>query len=154
MLSLTCPISAETRDARVVRTVAALVAILSVAALAIGAPFSAWIMSALAIDFSVRAFGTPRFSALAWIGRFVVAALALEPKLVDAAPKRFAAGIGVLFASASSLLAVLGADLAAGSLIAVLSICATLEAVLGYCVGCRVYALLPREVRRLLTRSA
>ena len=68
--------------------------------------------------------------------------LRLSPKPVDAAPQKFAARIGIVFSALSGLLFVAG----------VLVVCATLEAALGYCVGCKVYALLPRPLARALAK--
>ena len=78
--------------------------------------------------------------------------LRLSPKPVDAAPQKFAARIGIVFSALSGLLFVAGVPAAAVVVAGVLVVCATLEAALGCCVGCKVYALLPRPLARALAK--
>ncbi|PKQ16930.1 MAG: DUF4395 domain-containing protein [Actinobacteria bacterium HGW-Actinobacteria-7] len=146
-----CPISRETRNEHVARAVAALVVIVVAGAVASGRP-APWILLALAADFIVRGYYSPRMSPLAAIGRAITRGLGLAPKPVDAAPKKFAARIGVVFSVASALLYLVGAPVAGLAVVGVLVVCATLEATLGYCVGCKVYALLPRSIAIVLAR--
>ncbi|MCC7467168.1 MAG: DUF4395 family protein, partial [Saprospiraceae bacterium] len=61
-----------------------------------------------------------------------------------AAPKKFAAGIGMVFAFAIAGSLFLQWTWTAGILSGVLLFCALLESALSYCVGCVVYALLQR----------
>ena len=60
-------------------------------------------------------------------------------------PKRFAQGIGaVVTVGASIAWFGFGSALVANLLLAVLVVAAGLEAVFGYCIGCRVFGLLMR----------
>ena len=147
-----CPISGDSRNERVARIVAALVVGIVVAAALLGAPWAWVILLLLAVDFAVRGFGSPRRSPLATLARGLAHALRLSPKPVDAAPKKFAARIGVFFSALSGLLFVAGIPAAALLVAAILVLCATLEAGLGYCVGCELYAALPRPIARALAR--
>lgn len=152
MIMQVCPISRETRNEHVVRVVAALVSIITAGALAVGPPFASWILGVLAADFAVRGFGRPRYSPLATLGRIVVNAFRLPPEPVDAAPKRFAARIGIVFSSAAALLFAIGAPLRADVIGGVLIACALLEAAFALCIGCKVYALLPDSLAQALVR--
>jgi hypothetical protein len=111
-----------------------------------------WLYAVLAADFTLRAAGGPRSSPIA---RAVQAGLrprvAVAPRPTAFAPKRFAAGIGAVMTSVAVLLSVLGVD--AGSLLAptavsvigmLMVVFSALEAVLAFCVGCRLFALLAR----------
>jgi hypothetical protein len=64
---------------------------------------------------------------------------------VPGPPKRFAQGIGAVFSVTASILALgFGLRGAAYILMGLLVVAASLEAFAGYCLGCRVFALLMR----------
>jgi hypothetical protein len=147
-----CPISGESRNERVARIVAAIVVVIVAAAAIVGAPWATVILFALAVDFGIRGFGRPRHSPLATLARGVANVLHLSPKPVDAAPKKFAGRIGIVFCTVSGVLYAAGLPAPALGVVALLIVCATLEAALGYCVGCKMYALLPRPVARALAK--
>jgi hypothetical protein len=152
MVFQSCPISGDTRNERVVRIVAGFVVAVSAVAATQPRLIAATILLALAADFVVRGFGRPRYSPLATLGRGVANLAHLSPKPVDAAPKRFAARIGIVFALSAALLHLLDLPVAALSVTGVLAICAALEAGVGLCVGCRVYSLLPPRFALALAR--
>lgn len=102
---------------------------------------SGWIAILLAVDFALRAF-TPLPSPLALLARFVMRQLAVKPVQVFAPPKKFAAGIGFLFALGLTVLLYLEFMLAAEMLGGVLIFFALLESVFRICVGCYVYDVL------------
>jgi hypothetical protein len=147
-----CPISSESRNEVVVRLVAAFVVIISAASIAAGPHVAPWVFLALAADFVVRGFAKPKYSPLATLARGVANTLKLAPKPVDAAPKRFAARVGVVFTIAACALYLGGAPLAGSIVAGVLITCAVLESVFAICVGCTVYSLLPAPVARALAR--
>jgi len=62
------------------------------------------IMAVLAVDFMIRAFIKPKYSPLATLARGTVSGLNLPRKMVDNAPKVFAARIGVIFSVTSAIL--------------------------------------------------
>ena len=152
MVFQACPISGESRNERVARIVAAFVVVIVLVAAGLGSPWGALILFALAADFVVRGFGDARRSPLATLARGVANTLRIAPKPVDAAPKKFAARIGIVFSVLSGLLFFAGLPVPALVVSGVFVVCATLEAALGYCVGCKVYALLPRPVARALAK--
>jgi hypothetical protein len=70
--------------------------------------------------------------------------LDVAPRPVPGPPKRFAQGIGAAWTTAAVVLFALGATGAGWVLVALLLVPAGLEAALGFCVGCKVFALLMR----------
>lgn len=135
-----CPTNSETVNNRVVRLVAGLV--VAVAVLFLVTP-QWWLFFLLSGDFLLRAMGLRKYSPLATLGRLLARALKLDSQPVNAAPKQFAATIGFGFALVAGILAFLNFELAARLVAAGLLGAASLEAFLGYCVGCRMYSLVP-----------
>lgn len=114
---------------------------------------SGWPFLFLAVDFALRALARPRWSPLAAFSRAVLAPALQLPleHLISLAPKRFAAAIGAALSAGAVLFWALGWPaglLACGGLLAMFSF---LESALGFCAGCRLYALgirlglVPRE---------
>ena len=139
MMAQACPISREQRDERVARTVAFLVILIVPGALALRGAGGGAIMIALAIDFAIRAYLDPHYSPLAIVAKRIAKLLHLHRKPVDAAPKKFAAQIGLLFSIVIGTLLILHLTPAALAVSGVLLFCAFLEAAFGFCVGCEVY---------------
>jgi hypothetical protein len=137
-----CPINSETVNNRVVRIVAGEVVVIAIVFI-IWPQW--WLLLSLAGDFLLRALGYRKYSPLATIARTLVAALRLDKQPVNAAPKQFAAKIGVGFALTTAVLALIGLTLAARLVAAGLLGAASLEALFGYCVGCKIYSLLPQK---------
>lgn len=123
------------------RVVAGQVVLLAALALAFQAT---WLLPLLAIDFALRSLINPCWSPLAAVGRFVVDRLLPGHRRVSFAPKRFAAGIGLVLLAIASVLVFIGQPVVAWSLIGVLLLFAMLEAALGFCAGCVVYMGLVR----------
>lgn len=138
-------------DEHAARTVAAGVVALSVLTLATG---WSWLTLVLAYGFLARVAAGPRLSPLGLLAtKVIVPRLPLEPRLVPGPPKRFAQSIGAVFTVSAAILWLgFGLSGAATVLLAILAVFATLEAALGFCLGCQVFALLmkvgviPREV--------
>ncbi len=156
-INFSCPISGEQRDNTTVRVVAGFVFVIAGAALLtalmVSARISAIIMGVLALDFIIRGFVKPKYSPLATLARGIVSGLNLPKKMVDSAPKVFAARIGVIF---SVLAAVLYAGnlLYAGSIVLViLLLCAALESFFSFCLGCWMYSLLPKRLGNILAQE-
>jgi hypothetical protein len=99
----------------------------------------------LTYGFVARVLAGPRISPLGQLAvRVVAPRLPGHEKLVPGPPKRFAQGIGVAFSVTASALWLAGAPGAARVVIALLVVAATLEAALGFCLGCKVFAVLMR----------
>jgi hypothetical protein len=65
-----------------------------------------------------------------------------EGRLVPGQPKRFAQGIGLVFSVGASIAWLSGASTVAIVLIAGLTVAASLEAFVGYCLGCAIFGQL------------
>lgn len=126
-----------------VRLVAAVVLVLAITALAL---HQWWIYAVLAVDFTLRTAFGPKASPLAQGVQRFVRPRVKAPRLPTAGPpKRFAAGIGAALTTAATVLWALG--VAAPLVVAiggVMIVFPALEAVLGICVGCRVFGVLMR----------
>ena len=103
--------------------------------------FGSACITCIAYGFVARVAAGPRFSPL---GRFVTQvltpALPFQEKLVPGPPKRFAQGIGAtlsLGAAASFFIA--GNTTVALVMIGMIAIAATLEAAIGFCLGCVIF---------------
>lgn len=135
-VSVICPVSEE----KINENVARIVAFFTILIVLIGIYFkSPLVLAALAIDFSLRAFTSGQYSPLKYISKRFSNYLGITPKIVDAAPKKFAASIGVFFTISVAGLFWFSHDISADLLAAVLLICAGLESFKGFCVGCITY---------------
>lgn len=124
------------------RLVAAGVAVMGVGYLVGGGPV---VLALLAYGFIARVIAGPRFSALALlVTRVVRPRLQVAARPTAGPPKRFAQAVGVVFTVAALVAHLVGAGAVAWGLIALLVVCATLEAAVGVCVGCVVFGLLMR----------
>ena len=132
-----CPINGEKINEPTVRIVAALVMLLAM----IGIYFhSIPIFLLLVYDFFVRGFWKREYSPLRRIAIAITKFGKFKMKLIDAAPKQFAAKIGCLFACSISTLLFLHFITAALVVTIVLLICAFLESVFAFCLGCEFYS--------------
>lgn len=142
--SATCPVSAERVNENVVRTIAAAVIVLAGISVLL---HNYVLLLFLAADFALRAFTPGNWSLLRMLAVQLVRRFRLAARPVDAAPKRFAAGVGFIFALAAAAALFFGLDIAAYIILAVLLVCALLEAVFAFCVGCVVYTWLNQLMR-------
>jgi hypothetical protein len=126
-----------------VRLIAAVVLVLAVAALAL---HQWWLYAVLAVDFLLRTSFGPAASPVArGVQRFVRPRVSAAKRPTAGPPKRFAAGIGAALTSVAAVLWALGV---AGPVVvtigAVMVVFPALEAILGICVGCKVFGVLMR----------
>jgi hypothetical protein len=104
-----------------------------------------WLTVVLALGFLARVLTGPKLSPLGLLATRVVAPRLGPPKLVPGPPKRFAQAIGLTFTTAAAVAGVgFGATTAALVLVAILAVFALLEAGLGFCAGCWMFAQLMR----------
>ncbi len=125
---------------RAARVLAASVAALSVAAIATQ---SAWLLPILAVGFLLRWGFGPRFSPLARFAVFLAPKIA-DVRLVAGPPKRFAQAIGATCLLTASALVLLAHSTGGWALAVLVAVFATLEAALGFCMGCWLYGRLIR----------
>jgi hypothetical protein len=123
------------------RTVAGVVAVTGVVALATGWH---WLLIPLAYGFWARVLTGPRLSPLAQLATKVVAPRLGEPKDVAGPPKRFAQGMGAAITTLGVIALAFGWTTVTTVLLALLVVAATLESVFAVCIGCQVFALLMR----------
>lgn len=124
------------------RTVAAGVVVLCATILLTGWH---WLLVVLAYGFVARVLTGPTLSPLGQLAtRVVRPRLPVAPRPTPGPPKRFAQGIGVVFTVTASALWLSGAPGAARIVVAMLAVAAALEAAFGFCLGCKVFALLMR----------
>lgn len=139
MKNLVCPIS----DQRVNEYVIRINALLTVGFVLLGfLTNSTVIFVFLMTDFFVRAFTEARFSPISVISKAMSNTINLPTKMIDKAPKIFAARLGFIMTTAITGLFVF--DLKAASIVvsSVLIFFATLEVVFALCVGCLIYTYL------------
>ena len=125
------------------RLVAAGVVLMGLATIAFGVRLMTVV---LAYGFVARVLTGPTLSPLGQlVTRVITPRLDIEPRYVAGPPKRFAQGIGVAF-SVTALLLTFGFDNfgAAKVVLAMLVAAAFLESALGFCLGCKAFALLMR----------
>jgi hypothetical protein len=120
------------------RVVAGVVALTSLIILTTGAY---WLLIPVAYGFWARVLTGPTLSPLARVAMKVAPG---EPKYVPGPPKRFAQGMGAAMTTTATILWLAGATTAAGVLVAMLLVAATLESVLAICLGCHIFGLLMR----------
>lgn len=137
--SIQCPVSPDRINENVARLTAAYTLLLTPVLLFLKADFFFFLLAA---DFAIRAFTKDGYSLLRHLSKATATYLNLKPQLIDAAPKRFAAGVGMFFCVVIAVLQILQYHTAAAVIGGILMFCAFLEAVFAYCVGCLVYTYL------------
>ncbi len=125
------------------RLVAGGVVVLGTLTIALGQP---WLLILLAYGFVARVLTGPSLSPLGQLAtRVLTPNLPFAAKYVPGPPKRFAQGIGATLSVTAAVLGLgFGLTGAAYVLVGMIVVAATLESVLGLCVGCKLFALLMR----------
>ncbi len=104
-----------------------------------------WLLIPLTYGFWARALTGPTLSPLGWLAQNVVAPRLGERRPVPGPPKRFAQAIGAVLSTVALVSALaLGWNVVADVVLAALLAASGLEAFAGYCLGCRIFALLMR----------
>lgn len=136
---LICPVSPERVDENRVRVTALGVIIMMGAYLVTGI---ALFPALLVLDFFIRAFTKLSYSPLSYLAHLFVKLMGTREVLIDKAPKVFAARIGLILTSITTLGALLHWPLLAYISGNVLVLFAFLECGLNFCMGCWVYSYL------------
>jgi len=123
------------------RTVAALVALTAIVALATGWH---WLLVPLALGFWARVLTGPKLSPFGQLATKVIAPRLGPPKDVAGPPKRFAQGMGAAITTLGVVALIAGWPTVTTVLLALLVVAATLESAFALCIGCQVFALLMR----------
>jgi hypothetical protein len=101
-----------------------------------------WVLVPLTYGFVARVLTGPTLSPLGRFATEFAAPRLGDPKFTPGPPKRFAQGIGLTFSVSASLLWLAGLPGASRIVVAMLAGAAFVEAAFGYCLGCRIFALL------------
>ena len=124
------------------RLVAGFVVALAIVALA---SQQRWLLVPLAYGFLARVLTGPTLSPLGQlVTRVVTPRLPIAPRPVPGPPKRFAQGMGLVFSTTALVLAFAGQATLAWVVIGLLIGAASLESFAGFCLGCKVFAVLMR----------
>jgi hypothetical protein len=109
-----------------------------------------WVIVAfLVIDFFLRTNNWGKYSLLANLTDAVIKQFKVKNKPTDRAPKRFAAGVGLVFTIGMLFFQLSGLRTLAIVLTLVLLFFAILESFAGFCAGCYVYSLLSKITKLL-----
>lgn len=105
-----------------------------------------WLLIPLAYGFVARVASGPRFSPLGLLATKVITPRLsfITHRILPGPPKRFAQGIGAVFSLTAVVLHLLDLTVASRVVTAALAGPALLEAALGFCVGCKMFAGLIR----------
>jgi hypothetical protein len=145
-IDIICPVSAGKADENITRTVAIFTVLVTTTAIILG---NYIIMFLLAADFAIRSFTTGKTSPLKFLSVHTTGFLEIrDKKLIDAAPKKFAALLGMTFSLLAAIFMVMQFPATALVIASALIFCALLEGVFGYCLGCTVYSILVATLRK------
>jgi hypothetical protein len=137
--NISCPVSVQKTDGSVARLAALSIAVIVIAGLLL----QYYLLFVLAgIDFALRAFTNGRYSLVKAVSVKAAGILKLKKVPVDAAPKKFAAGLGFVFSSIIAVSFYSGSITTAYTAGFILLACALLEGIFSICLGCHVYSLL------------
>lgn len=135
-MSPSCPISVRRVDSNMVRVISFQVALFTVALLFTQEVFFALV---LFFDFLMRVARKPNLSPFHVIGKFILEGWNIAPKLCDESPKRFALYLGLVISMVLVLLFAAGLSVVATMIALVLLVCALLETLFDFCIGCKIY---------------
>lgn len=124
------------------RFTAGIVVLIALAALISG---SIPLLAILTGGFLLRLAWGPKISPAGILSVKVLAPMLGKAKMVPGPPKRFAQGIGAVLSGTALILAITGTTAIAWLLIVLLAIAASLEAILGFCLGCAIFGFLQRR---------
>ncbi|MDT8339510.1 MAG: DUF4395 domain-containing protein [Sulfurimonas sp.] len=136
-----CPVSFKIVDQNIIRIVASLVSALGI--LFIFNP-NLIILALLLYDFFVRVLGHEKISPLYNLAKLLSKLFGVKKDKIDAGPKEFALKIGFLFALLCVVAFLFNQIFTAVLIMTILTVCALLEALFNYCIGCKIYILLRR----------
>lgn len=135
-MAQTCPISTRRVDSNMVRVISFQVALFTIILLITQQSIFAFI---ILFDFTMRTLRQMNFSPFYLVGKFVLNGWGIAPKLCDESPKRFALYLGLVTSLFLVLFYTAGFTLFATSITIVLLICALLETLFDFCIGCKIY---------------
>ena len=135
-MSPSCPISTRRVDSNMVRVISFQVALFTILFLVSQESIFALV---LVFDFFMRAVRQLNFSPFQIVGSFVLKGWGIAPKLCDESPKRFALYLGLVTSLFIVIFYYAGFTTFATSIAIILLICALLETLFDFCIGCKLY---------------
>ncbi len=139
MKNLVCPISDQRVNEQVTRFNAFFAIVVIIAAFVLNSMF---LFAFLMADFFIRAFTEIKFSPISFVSHYLSNALSLPVKMIDKAPKVFAARLGFLVTFMITGLFILELPIAWMVIAGALIFFASLEFLFTICVGCLIYTYL------------
>lgn len=139
MKNIVCPISDERVNEQVTRLNAMFTIGMIVLAFVMNSVF---LFVFLMADFFIRGFTSIRFSPINYASHYLSNAFNFPVKMIDKAPKVFAARLGFLIPTVIASLYILNLKLAAIIVSGILIFFASLEFLFALCVGCMIYSYL------------
>lgn len=131
-----CPISTRRVDANMVRIISFQVALFTVILLLTHESIFAFI---LFFDFLMRTLRLSHMSLFALVAKLIITKWGIEPKLCDESPKRFALYMGLVISFILLLLLALNLTIMATFIAVLLFVCALIETLFDFCIGCKIY---------------
>ena len=135
-MSPSCPISTRRVDSNMVRVISFQVVLFTVLLLITQESIFALV---LVFDFFMRAIRQSNFSPFQIVGQFILTGWGIAPKLCDESPKRFALYLGLLTSLFLAVFYLAGFTTLATYITVILLICALLETLFDFCIGCKIY---------------
>jgi len=135
-MSPSCPISTRRVDSNMVRVISFQVVLFTVILLITQDSLFAFV---LLFDFLMRAIRQTNFSPFQIVGNFIITGWGIAPKLCDESPKRFALYLGLVTSLFLVILYAVGLTKFATAITIILLICALLETLFDFCIGCKIY---------------
>ena len=139
MKNLVCPISDQRVNEQVTRFNALFAIVIVALAFVLN---SAFLFAFLMADFFIRAFTEIKFSPIGFASYNLNNVLSLQVKMIDKAPKIFAARLGFIMSAVIAILFVFDLTFLAMIVAGVLIFFASLEFIFAICVGCMIYTYL------------
>jgi hypothetical protein len=93
----------------------------------------------LLFDFAMRTLRKSQLSPFHLVAKFVLDGWGIAPKLCDESPKRFALYMGLVISLFLVVLYAAGFSAFATVISIILLICALLETLFDFCIGCKIY---------------
>ncbi|PHS37154.1 MAG: hypothetical protein COB07_11415 [Sulfurovum sp.] len=135
-MSPSCPISTRRVDSNMVRIISFQVAIFTVILLFTQESIFALV---LLFDFFMRTIRRPNLSPFYLVATFILSGWGIAPKLCDESPKRFAMYLGLVTSLFLVVFYAAGFSTFATVIGIILLICALLETLFDFCIGCKIY---------------
>ena len=136
MKTAICPISEKRINENIARSNALITVILLIV---YGLTSNLAVIGFLFFDFLLRGLEFSKFSLIAILSKKVNQLFNIQPEMINAGPKIFAARIGVVFSGVTLIATVLGWQTTALIFAGIFGFCALLEGFFAFCVACEIY---------------